>query len=69
MKRTEISTLLKAKRGVTKHKLHKLSGLTRTQIDNIESGATNFTVDSLLLYCEHAGLNILLTKKPDAKPG
>jgi transcriptional regulator with XRE-family HTH domain len=62
MTRTELGTLLKSKRGVTKHKLHKLSGLSRTQIDKIEAGATNYTVDSLLLYCEHSGIKLLAIK-------
>jgi transcriptional regulator with XRE-family HTH domain len=63
MTRSELSTLLKSKRGVTKNKLHKLSGLSRTQIDNIESGKTNYTVDSLLLYCEHGNINLMAIKK------
>ena len=62
MNRTELGTLLKSKRGISKNKLHKLSGLSRTQIDKIETGATNYTVDSLLLYCEHSGINLMLLK-------
>lgn len=63
MTRTELGTLLKSKRGVSKNKLHTLSGLSRTQIDKIESGANNYTVDSLLLYCDYSGIDIMLLKQ------
>jgi transcriptional regulator with XRE-family HTH domain len=62
MNRAELSTLLKSKRGVTKYKLSQLSGLTRSQIDSIESGSKNYTIDSLLLYCEHLGIKLMAIK-------
>jgi transcriptional regulator with XRE-family HTH domain len=70
MNRAELSALLKSKRGVNKNQLHRASGLTRTQIDSIESGKRNYTVDSLLLYMEHGGIDLMLLKaKARPKPG
>lgn len=63
MNRAELSALLKSKRGISKYKIHKITGLSRTQIDNIESGATNYTVDSLLAYCNAGGIDIMLIKR------
>lgn len=65
MNRKELGALLAAKRMVTKSMFSELTGLSRTQIDNIEQGKSNYTVDSLLLYLKAVNHKIWLmgTKK------
>lgn len=62
MKRKDIGEILKAKRVGTKFNLAKQSGLTRKQVDSIESGSSNYTVDSLLSYCNASKLKIMIIK-------
>jgi transcriptional regulator with XRE-family HTH domain len=62
MNRKLLGEILKAKRNVSKSAFAKQTGLTRKQIDSIESGSSNYTVDSLLLYCNTANLKIMIIK-------
>ena len=37
---------------------HRQSGLTRTQINEMEKGTWNYTVDSLIKLCRVLGINL-----------
>jgi hypothetical protein len=67
MTRKELGAMLMSKRMVTKSVLSELTGLSRTQIDSIEQGRSNYTVDSLLLYCKCVNHSIRLTDLSSVK--
>ena len=57
----EISKLLKKtrlKKGVTLYRMEKDTGLSRTQIKNIEKGDYNYKRDTLLTYLDYLGLEM-----------
>ena len=45
-------------KGISKYKLVKNSSLVYSQIDSIENGDTNYTVDVLMIYMEEVGVDI-----------
>lgn len=73
LERVGIGQLLKEKReakGWSKYKVYTVAGITPAQLDSIESGDKNYTVDTLLAYCKGAGvllpaLDVSLFKSSD----
>lgn len=63
MTKKELGVILSGKRTLSKTKLSEVSGLSRTQINNIEQGRSNYTVDSLLVYIDNCDLNFMITTK------
>lgn len=51
---------LRTEKGISIYKLSKQTGISRQQIANIESGNSNYTINSLLNYCDSIGFQITL---------
>lgn len=51
---------LRTEKGISIYKLSKQTGISRQQIANIESGNSNYTINSLLNYCDAIGFKITL---------
>lgn len=58
MNRKDIGKLCASKRKVTKYKQSKESGLTIGQIERIEEGKKNYTLDLLIKYLPSLNLSI-----------
>lgn len=61
MKRKELGALLRQireHRGLSKRRVYK-DNMNNTQLDAIENGTANYTVDNLLLYLERVNVDIL----------
>ena len=56
MDKKELGLVLRAKRKCTVSEFSRLSGLERYQIRAIELGLSNYTIDSLLMYCNACGV-------------
>lgn len=58
MTRTELGEYLKGRRKISKADLARRSGLQRHQIDAIEKGGRNYTIDALLSYLRGIGYKL-----------
>ncbi len=63
MNREDIGKILKSNRpdGVSNYAICKATGLKASQIKSLESGSDNYTIDSLLAYCEYLNLALIPT--------
>ena len=50
--------ILKAKKNKTSYRVCKETDLTSQQLHKMESGASNYTIDSLMKLCENLGLKV-----------
>jgi transcriptional regulator with XRE-family HTH domain len=50
---------------ISKYRVGKDGDMVFSQIDNIESGAKNYTIDTLLAYVNALGLKITFEKNGD----
>lgn len=65
MERTELGKQLQDKRkslGLSVYRIAQVSTLTRPQVDSIEKGTANYTIDSLIEYCNVTGIKLLILK-------
>ncbi len=67
-KRKKIGAKLKAlreKEDISKYKIHRGSGMKYDQIDSLERGSSNYTIDSLLKHLSFIGYELVFVKKEE----